>query len=215
MKRWLSYLGPIRLKMVDSPFHQDLHIALDSGKKVLHAGNVNYSYGPLQHILEEGLRQILPSASPQSILILGLGAGSIVQSLREKFLVSAPITAVEIDPQMVEIAQTEFNLGRFENVSIHIDSAENFLSKHPSQFDLIIVDLFFNQHIPAACLEIPFFEELNHHLRPHGNILFNTFRDTFSSDNKKSLTSFFENKNCQITILEKVGITNDLFLISA
>ena len=64
MKRWLSYLGPIRLKTVDSTLHQDLHIALDSGKKVLHAGNVNYSYGPLQHILEEGLRQILPMAAP-------------------------------------------------------------------------------------------------------------------------------------------------------
>ena len=215
MKRWLSYLGPIRLKMVDSPFHQDLHIALDSGKKVLHAGNVNYSYGPLQHILEEGLRQILPIASPQSILILGLGAGSIVQSLREKFLVSAPITAVEIDPQMVEIAQTEFNLGRFENVSIHIDSAENFLSKHPSQFDLIIVDLFFNQHIPPSCLTISFFDDLFLCLSSRGAILFNTFRDSFSKDHEKSLTSFFENKNCQITILEKVGITNDLFLISA
>lgn len=215
MKRWLSYLGPIRLKTVDSTLHQDLHIALDSGKKVLHAGNVNYSYGPLQHILEEGLRQILPMAAPRSILLLGLGAGSIVQSLREKFLVSAPITAVEIDPQMVEIALNEFQIGRFENVSIRIDSAENYLSKHPSQFDLIIVDLFFNQHIPNNCLEPSFFEQLYLHLHPRGTILFNTFQQTFSNPQRTSLSNFFQQKNCRITLLENVGNTNDLFLITA
>ena len=214
MKRWLSYLGPIRLKTVDSFLHKDLHIALDSGKKVLHAGTVNYSYGPLQHILEEGLRHTLPTASPQSILLLGLGAGSVVESLREKFRVSAPITAVEIDPQMAEIARNEFNLGRFPNVSIHIDSAENFLSAHPTRYDLIIVDLFFNQHIPASCLTSSFFELLFLHLQPEGSILFNTFRETFSEANKNALTSYFEKKNGKITVLEKVGSTNDLFLIS-
>ncbi len=215
MKRWLSYLGPIRLKTVDSSLHKDLHIALDSGKKVLHAGTVNYSYGPLQHILEEGLRHYLPTATPQSILLLGLGAGSVVESLREKFLVSAPITAVEIDPQMAEIAKTEFQIGRFPNVSIHIDSAENHLSSHPTHHDLIIVDLFFNQHIPASCLTPSFFEQLYLHLQPKGTVLFNTFRDTFSKNNKNALTSFFEKKNCKITVLENVGTTNDLFLISA
>lgn len=214
MKRWLSYLGPIRLKTVDSSLHKDLHIALDSGKKVLHAGTVNYSYGPLQHILEEGLRHTLPTASPQSILLLGLGAGSVVESLREKFRVSAPITAVEIDPQMAEIARKEFNLGRFPNVSIHIDSAENFLSANPTRYDHIIVDLFFNQHIPASCLTSSFFELLFLHLQPKGSILFNTFRETFSEANKIALTSYFENKNGKITVLEKVGSTNDLFLIS-
>lgn len=214
MKRWLSYLGPIRLKTVNSSLHKDLHIALDSGKKVLHAGTVNYSYGPLQHILEEGLRHTLPTASPQSILLLGLGAGSVVESLREKFRVSAPITAVEIDPQLVEIALNEFNLGRFPNVSIHIDSAENFLSTNPTRYDFIIVDLFFNQHIPTSCLTSSFFELLFLHLQPKGSILFNTFRETFSEANKIALTSYFENKNGKITVLEKVGSTNDLFLIT-
>jgi spermidine synthase len=180
MKRWMSYLGPIRLKTVDSSLHQDLHIALDNGRKVLHAGTVNYSYGPLQHILEEGLWHLLPQHAPKSILLLGLGAGSVVESLREKFSVSAPITAVEIDPQMVEIAKIEFQIGRFKNVSIHIDSAENFLSSNPNKYDLIIVDLFLNQHIPSPCLEIPFFDRLFHHLLPQGKLLFNTFRETFS-----------------------------------
>ena len=138
----------------------------------------------------------------------------MVESLREKFRVSAPITAVEIDPQMAEIARKEFNLGRFPNVSIHIDSAENFLSTHSIRYDLIIVDLFFNQHIPASCLTSSFFEQLFLHLQPKGSILFNTFRETFSEANKIALTSYFEKKNSKITVLEKVGSTNDLFLIS-
>jgi hypothetical protein len=44
--------------------------------------------------------------------------------------------------------------------------------------------------------------------------LFNTFRETFSEANKIALTSYFEKKNSKITVLEKVGSTNDLFLIS-
>ena len=213
MKHWLSYLGPIRLKTVDSSLHNDLHIALDSGKKVLHSENVNYSYGPLQQILEEGLRRILTNSSPKSILLLGMAAGSVIQSLREKFCVSAPITAVEIDPLMVEIAQTEFQIGRFPNVFIHINSAENYVGQSIQPFDLIIVDVFYHQTIPTTCLETSFFDSLLKRCNPGGTILFNTFRETLSAQHRKSMIDFFQNNHTKLTILENVGSTNDLFLI--
>ena len=93
MKKILSYIWPVTRKF-PSEFNGTLEISYVNGKKVLDTKNANYSYGSLQKILEIGLTKV-NLKSVENLLLLGLGGGSIIQSLREtfeyqKFLLQTP-----------------------------------------------------------------------------------------------------------------------------
>ncbi len=49
--------------------------------KVLSSSHANYSYGALQRVLEYGLKQI-DMRDVKNILLLGLGGGSVIETLR-------------------------------------------------------------------------------------------------------------------------------------
>lgn len=55
-----------------------------NGKKVLDTENANYSYGSLQKILEIGLTKV-NLKNVENLLLLGMGGGSIIHSLRNTF----------------------------------------------------------------------------------------------------------------------------------
>jgi tRNA A58 N-methylase Trm61 len=77
-----------------------------NGKKVLDSQNPNYPYGSLQKLLSYGLSQLDISVNSE-ILLLGLGGGSIIQTLRNTFDHHGKITAVEIDEVVIEIAKND------------------------------------------------------------------------------------------------------------
>ena len=101
MKRLLSYIWPIT-KYVESAINGRLEITWYNGKKVLDVKNANYSYGTLQKILHFGLEKI-DLLSVSNVLVLGMGGGSIIETLRKELNFLGEIIAVEIDPKVVEI----------------------------------------------------------------------------------------------------------------
>jgi spermidine synthase len=116
MKKLLSYLYPIT-KMVETHHNGMVEITYDQGKKVLDSTNANYSYGSLQRILKHGLQQI-DLNNTRHILLLGLGGGSVIKTLRNEFQYEHKITAVEIDEIIIQIAFKEFNIKPSENFRI-------------------------------------------------------------------------------------------------
>ena len=85
MKRILSYLYPIQLKKYYSPINGKIEVKLIDGKKILDTQKSNFSYGSLQRILRYGLKKIDFNMDTDRILVLGLGGGSIIQTIREEF----------------------------------------------------------------------------------------------------------------------------------
>ena len=81
LKRLLSYLFPFT-RRVPSPVSGHLEVTLYNGRKVLDSATANYSYGALQRVLRYGLQQ-LDLVQVRSILLLGLGGGSVIQTLRK------------------------------------------------------------------------------------------------------------------------------------
>ena len=91
---------------------------------------------------------------PQHILILGAGGGAdILQSLYFK---AANITAVELNPQVVQLVRkrSEFsgNLLDRKNVRLHIGEARSFVSGSSREFDLIQVPMLDSYSGSAAGL---------------------------------------------------------------
>lgn len=81
--------------------------------------------------------------NPKRILVLGLGAGSIVKFLLNT-LENVIIDAVELRGAVYDIATEYFSLPeQSERLNIFIQSAQSWLdTKHKHQYDLIIVDIF-------------------------------------------------------------------------
>ncbi len=210
MIRLLSYIYPIT-KKVESKYSGTLEITWHNGKKHLNTKNANYSYGSLQKILKFGLQKIDVS-NCKNILILGLGAGSVIDTLIKDFKFKNHITALDIDPVIIEIAKTEFNLSENKNLKIICDDAVRYMNQNKNLFDLIIVDLFIDTEVPEFFFNSSLWNNLIQSNSEKGSILFNASLQ--NNNNKKlfGIISHLEDNNYQTTKLEKVNGTNTLLI---
>lgn len=212
MKRLLSYIWPVRLKNYPSRINGPLEINLINGKKTLDTGVSNYSYGSLQKILHQGLTKIGLNKKIEKILLLGLGGGSVIQTIREEFDCNAVITAVEIDAEIIKIANDEFHINRFDNVLIiHADAAE-YISNAKEKFDLIIVDVFIGNLVPEVFTKSKFINHLIGNLNANGRIIFNTMIETMPLEALANIKETFLKNNLNVEVIEKVEITNNLII---
>lgn len=205
LKKYFSYLNVIPERTYQSAYNGVLEINWLNGKKILDTKNTNYSYGNLGKVLQKGLKAATTDfcSEETSILILGLGGGDVVKQLRNNFKSLATITAVEIDPVIVEIALKEFDIIPNSKLEIVNNDANVFLKYTKERYNIIIVDLFNDVTIPDFVFQTEFIQLLYHVLHLNGSIIFNTFilSDVHKVRNKK----FVENLKLYFSVHE---ITN-------
>ena len=210
MSKILSYIYPIT-KKVHSEFSGTLEITWYNGKKHLNTKNANYSYGSLQKILKFGLKQI-DLKKVNSILLLGLGGGSVIETLRKDFDYSKPITAVDIDPIIIDIAKNEFNLKENENLKIVCEDALKFMASNSHRFDLIIIDLFVDTEVPKSFLEFSFWQNVIEACATNGSILFNASLEKTKSGALDDIIDLLKTRVYKTEVYEKVNNTNTLII---
>ncbi len=210
MVRLLSFIYPIT-KKVKSEFNGTLEITWYNGKKHLNTKNANYSYGSLQKILKFGLNK-MDLSKCNTVLVLGLGGGSVIKTLGKIIGHNKTIVGIDIDPVIVKIAKEEFKLSKINNLEIICDDAVNFMVKNRSNFDLIIVDLFIDTKIPSPFFEIPFWENIVKACAKKGNILFNASLDTMNENEIINIASFLFKNKFKVEKFEKVNKTNTLLI---
>lgn len=212
----VSFIVPVRWKNYSSALNGKLEVNLLNGKKVLDTAVSNYSYGSLQRILRRALKEIdfqKKSKASDSILLLGLGGGSVIATIREEFHSRAFITAVEFDAQIIEIAMNDFGLNRFEQLRVVHDDAYRYLSNTTETFDYIIVDLFIGNRIPEAFTTLEFAALLHHRLSPEGTLLWNTIRKTLPPHLLDQLITYFSDKKRSVGVLKNLEGTNDVLIV--
>ena len=149
-----------------------MEVTYINGKKVLDSENANYSYGSLQKILEFGLTKV--DLNPvDNLLLLGMGGGSIIKSLRETFEYKEDLTAVEIDPKIIQIAKEEFGITESENQKILQADAFQFVKNSSEKFQLIIIDLFIDTEVPIVFFGKEFSHNVGNLVTHNGCIIFN------------------------------------------
>lgn len=210
MKKLLSYLWPQTTNFV-SEHSGTLEVTWYNGKKLLDTQNANYSYGLLQKVLETGLSNIAINRV-SSTLILGLGGGSVVHSLRNKLNYQKHIDAVELDKKIIAVAKDEFDISDSDRLKIHHQDALLFVENCSSTYDLIIVDLFIDDLVPKQFLTETFCNQL---LRiASGYVLFNLGIQLSEDDPARQVVSFFrQHSGYYSTLLENVKGNNTLLLI--
>lgn len=84
----------------------------------------------------------------KKVLFLGLGGGAGIRSFRRSYP-QVQITAVDIDPTVVEVARKFFFLQEDERLSVVVDDARHFLSVTEESFDQIILDVYNQDGYPS------------------------------------------------------------------
>lgn len=215
LSKFLSYFIPINVIKKNSSISKTLEVTWNNGELVLDSKNTNYSYGSLQRILKKGLKYIGFERIRKfdNILILGVAGGSVIKTLVDEVKFKGKITGVEIDKDVVEIANKYFKLNEIKNLELIVDDAFEFVLKTKDKYDLIIIDIFQDTTMPNFLFEDFFINRINFLLNVDGFILFNTMvinekNRIRNLDYKKKF-----NANYSIRMYPKVETHNELFTI--
>jgi len=177
-RRLLSHIVPIPVARFQSEFSGPMDIRWENGRLSLNSINANYSFAHLHKIMSKALTKChLDKHSKQDVLLLGMGAGSVVSILRDEWGLSWPIDSVEKDGRIIEVAREFFHIDRFENHRIHQEDAERFMRETDHEWSLIIVDLFIDRKVPQRFLSREFWVLLQSRLRRGGKVIFNHMDD--------------------------------------
>ena len=216
LKKLFSYLIPITIFKQKSTISQSIEVTWVNGELVLDSNNTNYSYGSLQRILKKGLQKIgfEKIKSMNHILVLGVAGGSVVKTLLNDVNYKGKITGVEIDPGIISIANTYFQLHEIPNLTIIIDDAFEFVLKTKEKYDLIIIDIFQDTMMPNFLFEDFFTDRLGVILESKGSVLFNTMI-TQSLHNERNLKyiSKFNTKQYKVKSIPRVEEHNELIIL--
>ena len=216
IRKLLSYLIPITIYKNKSSWSKSIEVTWANGELVLDSENTNYSYGSLQRILRLGLKKIgfRQIKAMNKILVLGVAGGSVIKTLVNEVSYKGVITGVEIDPEIIKVANSYFNLSQIPNLSIVIADAFEFVLQANEKYDLIIVDIFQDTNMPGFLFENFFTEKLCSLLHNKGHILFNTMvlnkKDNLR--NEKYCSEFYQ-PNFRLKTIPRVEIHNELILI--
>lgn len=118
-----------------------------------------------------------PRTEPTRVLLLGLGAGGIIEPFHRRFP-NCEVTVIEWDPQMVALAD---RLGIYDpshRPNIILEDITIAIPTLNQPFDLIVVDVFRGPEPAPILHDRTFLTHMRRLLNPNGNLLVNVFRNT-------------------------------------
>ena len=120
---------------------------------------------------------LLFNPSPKSILIVGLGGGTLPMALRE-LAPAAVIDTVEIDPAVVRVATDYFGYRTDDQNRVLTEDARVFGKRakiRGQRYDLIVLDAFNGDYIPEHLMTVEYLREMRDLLTADGTLVANTF----------------------------------------
>lgn len=178
VRHLLSYLCPQQLARVYSPINSYITVELFRGKprSVIHSYWQSGEYA--EDILDQAFTHHAISFSEvRNVLLLGLGCGSMLMVL-ERYagdnFSSIDVDGIEIDPEMISLGYTFFDLGRYTNLRIWTGDAYAFIMQQKQmKYDLIISDVFVGVDSPDSLQSQVALEKVYSQLTPGGIYIIN------------------------------------------
>ena len=115
--------------------------------------------------------------NPNSILIIGLGGGTLPVSY-ESLYPTALIDTVEIDEAVVKVAEKWFKYKQTDKQKVALVDGRVFVKRQirrNKQYDLVILDAFNGDYIPEHLMTEEFLTEIKQLLTANGLLVANTF----------------------------------------
>lgn len=109
---------------------------------------------------------------PQSVLCLGLGAGSLITTLHAH-CPEMTFTAVELRQAVIDVAHTYFYLPRSERIRLYCQDAATFVATDPANYDVIFSDIYTAGGVAPVQLKQKFLRRTAARLSPEGLLVIN------------------------------------------
>ncbi len=149
IKNIVSFIYPILIESRHGTVTNYLEVMQSNGQYVLNSQKANYSFGGVHIIFDKLFQKInIKQYDFKNVLILGMGAGSIIKLLQEKYDINCSITAVEKDKVVIELAKKYFNIEKYKTLTIINADAFEYSTTTTDTYDLIISDLFVEWDVP-------------------------------------------------------------------
>jgi len=197
---------PKEIYSAQSKINGRIKVCEQFGKYSLIADGLIQSGGIVSSIWSKPISS-LKTKKIKNILILGLGGGTVIDLLLQKYP-EAKFTGVEIDEKIIFIAKKFFNLGNKDYLEIVNENAFVFCKKQEQKFDRIIIDLYKGSKRPSFFVEKEFLESIKKRLDKNGVVVFNWLKIGKDSGD-------FENNLKKIFLrVDKVNTRTNMFFLA-
>ncbi|MBL7819111.1 MAG: fused MFS/spermidine synthase [Saprospiraceae bacterium] len=174
LKYYLSFLFDVLLEQHESPLNPILKLYLSQGQLKLVSSNAVYSYGNHYYNFRDSFSILkLDEINIKKVLILGLGTGSIIQILEQKYKIKAAYDAVELDPVVISVFEKYKHWFTNSDCIIYNQDAMEFMSENKKSYDLICMDIFNDRTVPEKFETKDFLNLLKNVLAENGILIYN------------------------------------------
>ncbi|MEO8587884.1 MAG: fused MFS/spermidine synthase [Flavobacteriales bacterium] len=180
----LSWLWPLNEARVNGLFGP-IEARWERGRLVTNTANGNQSFGSLHRVWQRTFEHLNLKANPPGrVLLLGLGTGSVPHILRNELGLKCAITAVELDPAMIQLGRDLFGLDGITSLTVIQGDATIHLHAMRDRFDLVVVDLFDDLDLARGADTPGFAHALRDRCDTDGTVCFNTVGYDATSDRR-------------------------------
>ncbi len=126
-----------------------------------------------------------------SVLEIGFGGGRTAWDLH-RFLPKVPVTSVELDPAVVQLAKKYFGIRDEPNFQVVNRDGRLFLSESKDKYDIILIDAYRGPFVPFHLLTKEFYQIVKDHLADGGVVAQNVEPTTMLFDSAvKTINAVF------------------------
>jgi len=177
---WKSYLFPQTMCITASSYNAHIRVNEEWGKMKLLVNGSPQSGTYIEGLWKSAFGSFsIRSKNPKSVLVLGIGGGTVNRMLSEYFP-GIVQTVVDIDPVIIDIAKKYFFVDCIPNTHLVCSDAKEYVRQSVlkgNTYDFIIVDLSFGRVIPSFVTQKQFLQNLNHLLANQGFLCINYLRE--------------------------------------
>lgn len=111
-------------------------------------------------------------AEPRRLLVVGLGGGTLPMFLRRHYP-EAVIDAVDIDPDVIDVAKKFFGFREDGGLRAHVDDGRRFIEQVERPYDAIFLDAFASTELPPHLTTQEFLRAVRRAVKPDGVVVGN------------------------------------------
>src|SRR3989338_10377087 len=132
---FFSFFLPKKTTCFISKINGEIKILDVNGKKIIYVKGAEQTGGTITGMWKASVNK-LSGHQIRNALILGLGGGDVIRILSKKFP-DLKIDCVELDPQMIEVAEKIFHIRQIPKLRIIQADAYKYMKKNRRKYDLI------------------------------------------------------------------------------
>jgi len=111
---------------------------------------------------------------PARALVVGVGGGTMPMFMH-RYYPKATIDAVDIDPDVVNVAREYFGFREDDHMRAHVEDGRRYIERTRESYDIIFLDAFGTRNVPPQLTTVEFMRAVRRAVKPTGVVVGNVW----------------------------------------